>query len=1003
MKNFLASVRLVSLCILNMAHENHVASKSFHGERWLQTDHDHMDFKPLDCNPESFDGVTCSSWETKFGSSLTHNNLTIIPCNECIRMDIAGPELVLNGGLDIQGKLLFEDGYKLILKTTHIVVQGELEMKATRTVTDNHDVEFILFGKNTELKFDPLAPNSHLNSIVGKKSITVAGGKINILALPDDTPTWVKLFDTLTENGNNGNGPTPNAQDTAKLTFTPPPAACGTTSIIFENFANGVPANPWSGSLGAQYDIDSARGLKVFKRKGTFHGPQIDLRDIDTACLVPDRKYLLTARIAYAGNLPNSGTGQSTECARTGENCLEIRYEYMTPSGSRRSLSKAEEQQTLSTKNGEEFVLAVETSFTAAEVDGDNIYGSFRIFGVDASANIELKEFSLSLPPQAAYPSPATGLCSNLVSANGNADAAGLSPFPFYSSHMDYRYVVVARDGAETYFQVTGQSTWDKGGLTWRVPASCVEKSAKYSLYARVRVNSGSEKDGKLRFYVVANNVDKDKFLSIMDCPLSTNSEWVDCSGSLTIPPEMDTGNELDYYFLLQSLDADGKSYPYVPYDISKLDFALQAGAPIGIVIDNAVKGKWGIGAEILLTSHTYRHYGSQVRSITEIKEIPGDDQHVAVILHDSFKKPIVENNNPHPQTAVEVALLSRTIQFSGELDEDPEVLHGCHFWIKHTPTVNQTLEGVGFFNCGQQGNAGRYPIHFHMSKSVSGSIISKNLVRDSFQRGIVVHGTDNLQVRENVLYNTMGHGFLLEDGIEQYNTFAHNLAASTIRVSTLISKEESDNKPSSYWITNPTNYFEGNVAAGSEYEGFWFEIQVRGKMAKSKVFESSSGHPRTEPLLLFSDNVSHSNHGKGLRTYPYGAYRPDVTAEFLRFSSFRNYGDGILFQKSSNLNIIDSFLADNSVGLRILLSENILLKDSEVIGVTPGFLEVIQTQNVYPLCRSNVNTGMSIHTFRYIKEDRSLTVQNVSISGFDNTGCDESYIAQMAGDDVRT
>jgi len=975
MKNSFASVLLGTLCILNATHESRAAMGNF---------------EPLDCNPVSFNGVTCSSWETKFGSSLTHNNLVIIPCNECIRMDIAGAELLLNGGLDIQGKLLFPDGYKLILKTTHIVVQGELEMTASRAVTDSPDVEFILFGKDTSLKFNPLAPNSKLNSSVGKKSITVAGGRINILALPEDTPTWVKLYDTISGNGN---GPTPNAQDAAILTFTPPPAGCDSTSIISETFTNGIPAHPWTGSLGAQYEFNSARGLRVYDRKGVYHGPQIDLKNIDTACLVPDRTYFITARIAYGGNLPT--TGQSTECAQTGEKCLEIRYEYMEPDGRARSYQKTKELQFYSTKNGEDFVLAFEIIFTEAEVNVNNVYGSFRIFGVDPSADIELKEFSLSLPPQAAYPSPGAGLCSNLVTANGNADAAGMHPFPFYRSNSSSK-VVVVKDGAETYFQITRGGTWDKSGLMWSVPASCVEKSAKYSLYARVRVNSGSEKDGRLRFLWKADNEGSDVWKTLMECPMSTNSEWVDCSAAYTIPEEMDTGNELDYDIYISTVDADGNLYPAVPYDISKLDFGVEGGAPVSIVVDNAVKGKWGIGAEILLTSHTNRNDDSQVRTITEINDIPFDDQHVAVTLHDSFQKPIVERNNPHPQTAIEVALLSRTIQFSGEFDEDPGVLHGCHFWIKHTTTAKQTLEGVGFVNCGQQGNLGRYPIHYHHSNSVSGSVISKNLVKDSNQRGIVVHGTDDLLVKENVLYNIMGHGFLLEDGIEQYNTFANNLAASNKPVVTVISDKESDNKPASFWVTNPTNNFTGNVAAGSTHNGFWFELQVRGKKAKTKVFESSSKKPHTEPLLLFTDNVSHSNDQRGFSTYPHRGYSPDVGAEFLRFSLFRNYNEGIFINHSRNLYFLDCLLADNHKGFRLNDSGNILLKNSEVIGVTPGYLELMQTQDVNPPCRNNVNSGIDLDNRSPSNKDHSLTVQDVNISGFDNTGCDESYIARI-------
>lgn len=185
-------------------------------------------------------------------------------------------------------------------------------------------------------------------------------------------------------------------------------------------------------------------------------------------------------------------------------------------------------------------------------------------------------------------------------------------------------------------------------------------------------------------------------------------------------------------------------------------------------------------------------------------------------------------------------------------------------------------------------------------------------------------------------------------------------------------------------------------MAAGSTHNGFWFELQVRGKKAKTKVFESSSKKPHTEPLLLFTDNVSHSNDQRGFSTYPHRGYSPDVGAEFLRFSLFRNYNEGIFINHSRNLYFLDCLLADNHKGFRLNDSGNILLKNSEVIGVTPGYLELMQTQDVNPPCRNNVNSGIDLDNRSPSNKDHSLTVQDVNISGFDNTGCDESYIARI-------
>lgn len=73
-------------------------------------------------------------------------------------------------------------------------------------------------------------------------------------------------------------------------------------------------------------------------------------------------------------------------------------------------------------------------------------------------------------------------------------------------------------------------------------------------------------------------------------------------------------------------------------------------------------------------------------------------------------------------------------------------------------------------------GEIGRYPIHFHLSRSVDGSIISRNSIRNSNQRCVVVHGTNKLLVQENVAYNTSGHCYILEDGGEIENRFVRNL-----------------------------------------------------------------------------------------------------------------------------------------------------------------------------------------------------------------------------------
>ena len=60
------------------------------------------------------------------------------------------------------------------------------------------------------------------------------------------------------------------------------------------------------------------------------------------------------------------------------------------------------------------------------------------------------------------------------------------------------------------------------------------------------------------------------------------------------------------------------------------------------------------------------------------------------------------------------------------------------------------------------------------------------------------------------------------QDGSETNNAFVGNLGCMTMRAMSLL---ESDQTPSTFWITNPDNIFEDNVAAGGDAFGFWINL----------------------------------------------------------------------------------------------------------------------------------------------------------------------------------
>ena len=283
---------------------------------------------------------------------------------------------------------------------------------------------------------------------------------------------------------------------------------------------------------------------------------------------------------------------------------------------------------------------------------------------------------------------------------------------------------------------------------------------------------------------------------------------------------------------------------------------------PTTILVPNTVKGKWGPGAQVVITAHTRVWNEHQERTIVSVADATVGG-YMALTLNAPIVRPttIVEN----PDYAVEVALLSRNILWEG--GSDATTFHGGHFMVFHTPAVAQFMEGIEIRNFGQQGLAGRYPIHFHFSSNVTGSVVSKNSIRQSPQRCVVVHGTNQLLIADNVAYDTKGHCYITEDGMETGNVFLRNLGAKTDVPERLIPNtgpngEETDSEPATFWIPNPNNSWEGNVAAGSINAGYWFEPKLRGVLAP--LYPGYD--PQIEPIVSFKNNVGHSNVGSTVR-----------------------------------------------------------------------------------------------------------------------------------------
>ena len=124
-------------------------------------------------------------------------------------------------------------------------------------------------------------------------------------------------------------------------------------------------------------------------------------------------------------------------------------------------------------------------------------------------------------------------------------------------------------------------------------------------------------------------------------------------------------------------------------------------------------------------------------------------------------------------------------ILIDNEPDEGGKVdFHGAHFFFRDG-TRNVHLSHIELFNVGQAQLA-RYPVHFHFDQNFEyrhekygeseQQSVSHLSIHDANSRFVTIHATNDTIVRDVVGYNTFGHGFFIEDGIEENNVIEHNL-----------------------------------------------------------------------------------------------------------------------------------------------------------------------------------------------------------------------------------
>lgn len=263
-----------------------------------------------------------------------------------------------------------------------------------------------------------------------------------------------------------------------------------------------------------------------------------------------------------------------------------------------------------------------------------------------------------------------------------------------------------------------------------------------YTFSSKFRVDTNVDQPVQIKIQIKSSIDGAGAWNTVKICPAQTSADgWVDCAAEMTFNEQQSQSDEVELYFETWAVQSNG--------DLAQLDYSKTAVVDFDDISATFVKGPvtsllvpsditpcWGNGSQILVTSHTIKFDDQNVRSITssEPASSPGLTRLVLdAPVPSSVTTKAHEDANPNTVRAVEVALLSRNAIFTAATTEGDKK-SGGHVMIFHTASP-QIIEGVEINNFGQAGNLGRYPLHFHMCGSSVGSVVSKNLVRQSFQR----------------------------------------------------------------------------------------------------------------------------------------------------------------------------------------------------------------------------------------------------------------------------
>ena len=438
----------------------------------------------------------------------------------------------------------------------------------------------------------------------------------------------------------------------------------------------------------------------------------------------------------------------------------------------------------------------------------------------------------------------------------------------------------------------------------------------------------------------------------------------------------------------------------------SQLGATAAAGASTITMKENV---DWSVNDEIVIATTDFLPSQSEKRKITAITgtsitlDRPLDYMHFGQLQNYANAA-----RNFSLDERAEVGLLTHNIKIVGD---ENSLLNGFGGHIMSMAGSVANASNIELFQMGQKSKVGRYPWHWHLVGNAGGQFIKNSSIHKSFNRIITVHGTNNTVVEGNVGYDFIGHGYFLENGDETGNLFKNNLGVYCKRPvageQTTPSDIAIDAFPVTFWITNPSNDYIGNVAAGSDGSGFWHLALGRPLGSANATME-----PYKMPMGIFDDNKSHSanfNWGvdegidKTTGNVVSGHYRPELNGnQFIpqinRFTGYKSQDRNIWF-RANTIELHDCVLADN--GRATFFAYNQILYNSIIVGKSanigmPTSASELQAGRTLPYPNLPITDGSNVLRGHSIYDGPSGIV-DTHFAGFDNIGA-KSFCFQTNG-----